>query len=99
PTTAEAALPPVTVPSLKGDPLKPAANQLWINEVDGRLKMFYRGEVRVIPFGPQNLTAPMITLPDYIDLVVGMLITFGLSFQLPLAVMALARIGLVGVQT
>ena len=46
-------------------------------------------------FGPQNLTAPIITLPDYIDLVFGMLLTFGLSFQLPLVVMALVAIGIV----
>ena len=50
-------------------------------------------------FGPANLAAPMITVPDYIDMVVNMLIAFGLSFQLPLVVMALVRVGILEIDT
>jgi sec-independent protein translocase protein TatC len=71
----------------------------WLNTMDGRLKIKIGKESRVIPFGPTNLAAPHITLDKYIDLVVGMLITFGLSFQLPLVVMVLARVGIVPVES
>lgn len=87
------------VPHLNGDPAHPQAFQWWFNEAEGRLKMFYKGEVRVILFGPQNLTTPLITLPQYVNLVMGMLLLFGLSFQLPLLVMAAARLGLVEIPT
>lgn len=94
-----AVMPPALVTALPGDPVHPVENQIWINSLEGRLKLFINGAVRVIPFGPQNLTAPMLTLPDYIDMVVAMLLTFGLCFQLPLVVLALIRIGLVELQT
>ena len=45
---------------------------------------YYKGKVRVIPFGPERLFAPMISVGDYIDLVMVTLVTFGLAFQLPL---------------
>jgi len=86
---------PTTIPVLEGDPAHPVNGQIWINHLDGRLKMLIGDKVRVLAFGPQNLTAPMITLPDYIDLVVSMLLTFGLSFQLPLVIVAIVAAGLV----
>ena len=49
--------------------------------------------------GADNLIATDYKLPDYINLVVGMLITFGLSFQLPLVVLALVRVGIVEHET
>jgi sec-independent protein translocase protein TatC len=45
------------------------------------------------------LLATSFTLPDYLDLVLQLLLTFGLAFQLPIVVMALARIGLVEIAT
>lgn len=53
----------------------------------------------MIPFGPDNLLATSFTLPDYLDLVLQLLLTFGLAFQLPIVVMALARVGLVEIDT
>ncbi|HEY7086468.1 MAG TPA: twin-arginine translocase subunit TatC [Tepidisphaeraceae bacterium] len=85
----------VVLPLLQGDPEHPKEGESWINTADGRWKLFFNGHVRVAAFGPENLTAPIITLPDYIDLVFGMLLTFGLSFQLPLVVMALVAVGIV----
>jgi sec-independent protein translocase protein TatC len=86
---------PAVIPILEGDPMKPVGGQIWLNHLDGRLKMFVGDKVRVLSFGPQNLTAPMITLPDYIDLVFTMLLTFGLSFQLPLVIIAVVAAGIV----
>jgi sec-independent protein translocase protein TatC len=89
---------PVTIPSLSGDPEQPAPFELWHDARIGQLKVFIPNEgVRVLSFLPQNLLAPHIVLGDYIDLVVGMLLVFALSFQLPLVVMALARMGIVDV--
>ncbi|HWB53179.1 MAG TPA: twin-arginine translocase subunit TatC [Tepidisphaeraceae bacterium] len=86
---------PVQVPIYAGNPANPQERQIWVDAKQERLKIFMDGQVRVIPFGPENLAAPIITLPQYIDMVVQMLLAFGISFQMPLVVMALVRIGIV----
>jgi Sec-independent protein secretion pathway component TatC len=83
------------VPYLEGDPTIAVDGDLWYDKSQKRLKMMIGGIPRVIPFGPSNLIAPHITLPDYIDLVVTMLLVFGLAFQLPLVVLALLRVGII----
>lgn len=85
----------VTLPKLFGDPARPKEGEIWIDQSGGRIKIFYEGEIRSIRFGSEKLLAPDIKISEYIDLVVGMLITFGLAFQLPLVVLALVRIGIV----
>lgn len=82
------------VPAYAGDPVHPQDRDFWLNTTENRLKMFIGNQVKIIPFQPSSLTAPIITLPEYISLVMGMLVTFGLSFQLPLAVVALVKMGL-----
>jgi len=89
-----------TAPLLDGDPPHPLAGQFWFNEPEGRLKIVLSsGEMRVIPFGPANLLSQHLSLPEYIDLVLMTLLTFGLCFQLPLVVLTLAKIGIVNVDT
>ena len=97
PTTGPGALP--VLPILDGDPRNPPEGAQWFNSNENRIKMFIHGQYRVQPFGSNNLLAPHFTLPDYIDLVLGMLVTFGLSFQLPLVVMALGKAGIVDTAT
>ncbi|HEX4056345.1 MAG TPA: twin-arginine translocase subunit TatC [Tepidisphaeraceae bacterium] len=87
------------VQAVSGNPGHPADFQMWFDTTQNRLKMFIGNKVRVIPFGPDNLVATHFTLPDYLDLVLQLLLTFGLAFQLPLVVMAVARIGLVQIST
>jgi sec-independent protein translocase protein TatC len=87
------------VQTVAGDPPHPVDSQIWFDTQQSRLKMFIGGKIRVIPFGPDNLIATHFTLPDYLDLVLQLLLSFGLAFQLPLVVMALARIGLVDIAT
>jgi sec-independent protein translocase protein TatC len=87
--------PTITLPIYAGNPTHPHEHEIWIDASQHRLKMFLDGAVRVIPFGSDNLTTAMITLPEYIDMVVQMLLAFGISFQLPLIVMAVVRIGIV----
>jgi sec-independent protein translocase protein TatC len=85
---------PATIPSLAGDPATPMENEIWIDETTSKIKIFHDGQIRSIRFTTENLLAPDFKLAQYISLVVGMLIAFGLSFQLPLVVLALARIGI-----
>ena len=86
---------PFTIPSLPGEPASPKPFEMWYDSVIKQVKIYIPGEgVSVMPFLPSNLLAPHISLDDYISLVVGMLLVFGLSFQLPLVVMALARLGI-----
>jgi sec-independent protein translocase protein TatC len=89
--------PVMVVPTYQGDPAHPMDNQIWIDSAQKRLKMFFEGEIRVIPFGSSQMTAPLITLPGYISMVVQMLLSFGLAFQMPLAVLALVRVGIVSI--
>src|SRR5687767_7063153 len=64
------------VPSFDGDPTTAVEGDMWYDKSQRRLKFMMGGIPRVLPFGPSNLIAPQITLPNYIDLVVGMLIVF-----------------------
>jgi sec-independent protein translocase protein TatC len=90
---------PVIFPQLDGDPPSPKDGEVWFNKKTSRLKMYRQGAVtNSIRFTAEKLLAPDITLSEYIDLVIGMLITFALSFQLPLVVLALARIGILDVE-
>ena len=92
-TTAPATQP--TMPIYNGNPPPPLhEGQMWIDKDSRRLKVFFNGDPHIINFGPTNLAAPLITLPEYIDMVVGLLVAFGLSFQTPLVVMALVRVGI-----
>ncbi|MEA2711736.1 MAG: sec-independent protein translocase protein TatC [Phycisphaerales bacterium] len=96
-------VPPTTQPSyiqvVNGRPHKPRDGQIWYDQQTSRVEAMFGGEPRVIRFSADNLIATDYKLPDYIDLVVGMLITFGLSFQLPLVVLALVRVGIVERET
>ena len=93
-----AGAPPVAAfPSFRGDPPSPLEGQVWLDVDQGKLKLFFGGQVRVISFNSPNLIAQEFKLSHYIDLVIAMLLTFGLSFQLPLVVLALERIGIVEV--
>lgn len=79
---------------LAGDPATVREGDLWYNTQEHKLKFFIHGKVSVLQFLPLSLVAPHITLDEYISLVVMMLLTFGLAFQLPLVVMAILRIGI-----
>lgn len=90
---------PVIVPMLNGDPQHPTNGQIWIDLVQRRIKIMFDGHIRILQFGSDQLVSPHITLSDYIDMVLSMLLGFGLAFQLPLVVLLLVRIGIVDVVT
>lgn len=86
------------IPILLGDPARPSEGDMWINDVQQQFKIFYRGKTKVFPFGSDELLRPEITLASYINLVVAMLVSFGIAFQLPLVVLAVERIGIADVE-
>ncbi len=91
---------PSYIQVVDGRPAPPVRDgQMWYDQKTSRIEIFIGGETRVIRFSADNLIATDYKLPDYINLVVGMLITFGLSFQLPLVVLALVRVGIVERET
>ncbi len=101
PTTAVADAPVARIPILEGDPAQVNVGDMWFNSLTQQFKIQLPGgednlgQTRVLAFNPTNLAAPIITLPQYVSLVLMMLIVFGLSFQIPIVVMALIRIGIV----
>jgi sec-independent protein translocase protein TatC len=97
--TTTQAYTPFALPKLPGNPPHPRDGEMWIDTVGQRIRLFNEGQMFSVRYGSDNLLAPDIKVSEYIDLVVGMLITFGLAFQLPLVVLALQRIGIVERQT
>lgn len=97
PTTApvKRAAPPVILPEYDGSPDDPMPNEIWIDRQQKQVKIFHGGQSRSIPFTSNNLLRPEYKVSKYIDLVIAMLLAFGLCFQLPLAVLALERIGII----
>lgn len=89
--------PALLVPQFQGDPPVPVDRQIWFDATQHRLKLFLDGQIRVIQFGTAGVATPLITLATYIDMVVAMLLSFGLAFQMPLVVLALVRIGIVDI--
>jgi sec-independent protein translocase protein TatC len=87
---------PIVIPILPDDPASPAAGNLWMNANTGVLKICLApGVVRILAYGSGNAVTPLITLATYFQMVIGLLLSFGLAFQLPLVVLALVRIGIV----
>lgn len=95
--------PTFVVPVVEGDPAGPQIGQMWFDSISQQFKIQVPsadperplGYARVLAFNPTNLAAPIITLPQYVSLVLTILVTFGVSFQLPVVVMALIRSGIV----
>src|SRR5438477_3099287 len=91
--------PAFVVPSYDGDPQHPVERQLWFDRSQFRLKFFIDGQIGGVPFVSSGLATPLITLRTYIDMVMMMLLSFGVAFQMPLVVLALVRIGIVDIPT
>lgn len=83
-----------TVPVLDGDPSVLSEGEMWFNKPQFRMKIFLQGRVRILQFTSENMIAPWITLGDYTDMLLMLLLVFGLSFQTPVAVMLLVRVGI-----
>jgi Sec-independent protein secretion pathway component TatC len=91
--------PAFVLPRYDRDPEHPVEGQMWLDLAHKRLKIYVDGEAHVVNYSPGNGASPMITLSKYIDMVVGMLLAFGISFQMPLVVLALNKIGILEIAT
>ena len=89
----------VELPVIDGTPsgLQKGRTYLWVDAKTHRLMFFHQNALRIIPFNADTLLGQEYKLSRYMDLVVMMLITFALAFQLPLVVLTLERIGIVDV--
>ena len=97
-STTQAITQPLVVPMLDNDPTSPAVGSLWFDRSTSMIKFrLTEKDTRVISFGSTMLTTPIITLATYIDMVMGMLFSFGIAFQMPLIVLALNKIGLMSI--
>jgi sec-independent protein translocase protein TatC len=84
-----------TIPALAGDPPQPIPDGAqWFNTTQSRLKVAFGGRIRTVQYTSENLVAPHIELGEYCDMLLLMLLTFALSFQTPLIVMLLVRMGI-----
>lgn len=90
---------PIKIPSFEGNPAQAAQGDVWYDSKLRRIKVFVDNQVRTIAVNSNNLLATEIKLSHYIDLVIASLLIFGISFQLPLAVLAVERIGVVPLET
>lgn len=79
------------------DPLE--NGMIWFDTSQNQIKVYLSDQVRTLAFGPANLITPIITLPQYINMVVGMLLSFALAFQTPLVVLALTSLGILDIVT
>ena len=86
------------IPSFKGVPEGVPEGGILYDENEQRLKVKVGGLMRVLPFNSSQLITPEIEVGKYISLVVMMLISVAIAFQLPLVVLLLERIGIVEVR-
>ena len=99
PLTTASTQPAMVIPVVNHDPKDPEPGSMWIEAQTGLMKVCpSKGTIRVLPFGSDALVTPQITLADYIDMVVGLLLSFGLAFQMPLVVLVLNKIGIMSIE-
>jgi sec-independent protein translocase protein TatC len=90
----------VVIPMLNEDPKPPQPGSLWFDTKHGLLKIAVGPQdTRVVVMGGGGLSSPIITLATYIDMVMEMLLSFGIAFQMPLVVLALNKIGIMDIPT
>ena len=97
---------PYTVPVIPGNPKTAPWGAVWYDSVQNKLKIavptpeknLQKFGVRTITLGPESMMVPIITIGDYIDLVLTFMVTFGVAFQLPLVMLAVVSIGIVDVE-
>lgn len=84
------------IPILDADPAEPKPRTAWVNQHEGKLKIALdRDQVLVsdLHVKDRSIVQSHFNLSDYVSFVTGMALAFGLTFQVPLVVMLLSRIG------
>jgi sec-independent protein translocase protein TatC len=94
PAGASASTQPTYIQALSADPPVTDHYRMWFNTVEHRVKINIDGSIQSIPFGGDSVIIPQFTLSDYLSMVFRLMITFGLCFQMPLVVLALATLNI-----
>lgn len=90
--------PPTRVQVVTADPQEPAEGRIWFNATTGRLNVFADGETfstRMDRVSRKQFVQPFFNVSEYLNFVVNLGLAFGLGFQIPIVVVALASLGLV----
>ena len=87
--------PALQLPVLREDPATPGEGQVWINALDGKLKTFFAGRVRVLGTQPDSVLTAYPDVGRYITSAAFIFLGVVLAFQLPVVMFVLGKIGLV----
>lgn len=85
------------IPILDQDPVSPKPRTTWVNQQEGKLKISLGNDQTLVSdlrARNRSMVESHFNLSGYVSFVTGMSLAFGLTFQVPLVVMLLSRIGL-----
>jgi sec-independent protein translocase protein TatC len=92
---------PLAVPALESDPptAPPGQALIWFNQPENRLKMRIGEHVMTLLVSHEgSLFTPMPSLDEYLSFVTFLGLIFGISFETPMVLMVLAKLGIVSPQ-
>lgn len=98
-TSAPSTAPAAVLPILADDPPDPAEGQMWMRHGDPRVFLHRNGRTYQLLPQQGGMIAPDLRLADVVSFVALMTLVFGLGFQMPIVVLALAGSGIVELQT
>ncbi len=93
--------PPSQVQILTADPAEPEDGRIWFNTATGRLNVMAGGEIyasRLDKLSRKQFVQPFFNISEYLNFVVNLGLAFGLGFQIPIVVVALASLGIVSAE-
>ncbi len=94
----EEPIPVVTIPVVRRDPAKPAVGQIWFNEATGRLNLGRADgveSVRLEHGAGGSFIQSQFAIDFYMSFVLMLMLAFGVSFELPIVVYVVTRLGVV----
>lgn len=84
------------IPILTHEPSEPEVGQLWVNSTTAQLRIRADANTTVgVPLVAGGMIAQQYRISEYVNLVLLLGIAFAVAFQLPLALLLLAWVGLV----
>ena len=92
---AAAALDLFRFPVVQRDPASPSEGEAWINQRDGRLKVWMGGRVHVMAVTTGKLVSPLPDLPKQVKFAAAMGLGVVIAFHLPVIMLVIGWTGLV----
>ena len=94
PPAGPTATAPARLPVLAEDPADACPGDMWIRAADGQVRLRTGREVVALEQAGQSFLGPELTLANYMTFVSWLSLMFGLSFQVPIAVLVLTGTGI-----